>query len=115
MATIIGTIQDNVLFGMAEGDVLIGGTGNDFYYVGGGDTVVENANEGTDLVVSDVTWALGANLEYLTLIGTGAVNGTGNSLNNTLRGNSGANVLIGGAGNDTYLCGRGQYGGGTGQ
>jgi Ca2+-binding RTX toxin-like protein len=67
-----------------------------------GDTVVEQANEGTDIVLSDVTWTLGANLDYLTLIGTAAINGTGNSLKNTLIGNSGANVLTGGAGNDTY-------------
>ena len=75
--------------------------------MGAGDSVVENANEGTDVVVSDVTWTLGANLEYLTLSGTGAINGIGNSLNNTLTGNSTANVLTGGSGNDTLAGGLG--------
>ena len=46
------------------------------------------------------------------LTGTSAINGTGNTLNNTLTGNSaantlsggtGADTLIGGAGNDTYV------------
>jgi Ca2+-binding RTX toxin-like protein len=54
-----------------------------------------------------VTWTLGANLENLTLLGTAAINGTGNSLNNTLTGNSAANVLTGGAGNDTLTGGLG--------
>ena len=43
----------------------------------------------------------------LTLTGTGAIDGTGNSLNNILTGNSAANVLTGGAGNDTYVVGAG--------
>ncbi len=72
-----------------------------------GDTIMENVNEGTDTVQSDVTWTLGANLECLTLTGTSAINGTGNSANNTFRGNSAANVLTGGAGKDTLTGGAG--------
>jgi Ca2+-binding RTX toxin-like protein len=69
--------------------------------------VVEAANEGTDLVQSAVSWTLGANLERLTLTGTEAIEGTGNSLSNILTGNSAANVLTGGAGNDTLAGGLG--------
>ena len=50
---------------------------------------------------------LGANIENLTLTGTTAINGTGNRLDNILIGNSGANLLTGGAGNDTYVVGIG--------
>jgi Ca2+-binding RTX toxin-like protein len=65
-----------------------------------------------DSVVSTVSHTLGANLENLTLTGSGSVNATGNTLVNVLQGNSGANVLNGGAaadtmrggsGNDTYI------------
>ena len=48
-----------------------------------------------------------ANIENLTLTGTGAINATGNALNNVLIGNSGANVLTGGAGADTLDGGGG--------
>jgi Ca2+-binding RTX toxin-like protein len=67
---------------------------------------------GDDLVSSSVARVLGQNLENLTLTGKAAINGTGNALDNVIRGNGAANVLdggagtdmlFGGAGNDTYL------------
>ncbi|MEK7351528.1 MAG: calcium-binding protein, partial [Nitrospirota bacterium] len=113
-----GNSLNNTLIGShnSAANVLTGGAGNDTYEVGVGDTVVENVNEGTDLIQIDMTWTLGANVENLTLTGVDAINGTGNSLNNVLRGNSanntlngeaGADVLIGGAGDDTYVVGTG--------
>lgn len=63
-------------------------------------TVIENANEGTEVVYS-VSFTLGANVEKLLLTGTNAIDGTGNALVNVIRGNESANVISGGAGNDT--------------
>ncbi|MEK7759939.1 MAG: calcium-binding protein, partial [Nitrospirota bacterium] len=100
-----GNELNNTLIGNSAANVLTGGAGHDIYNVGTGDTVVEAATEGTDLVLSNVTWTLGANTEKLTLLGTGTIDGTGNELNNTLIGNSAANLLTGGAGND-ILSGR---------
>ncbi|UVT19860.1 MAG: hypothetical protein H8K03_19080 [Nitrospira sp.] len=57
---------------------------------------------------SSLTYTLGSHLENLTLTGTAAINGTGNSVNNTLRGNSANNTLTGGAGNDTLDGGDGR-------
>ncbi|MCE4556546.1 calcium-binding protein [Roseateles cellulosilyticus] len=105
---LIGNSGDNVLNGGAGNDTMLGGAGNDTYVVDvATDVVTENANEGTDTVQSGVTWTLGANLENLTLTGTTAINGTGNTLDNVLTGNSAANNLNGGAGNDTLDGGAG--------
>ena len=82
-------------------DTLIGGKGDDNYVVRKGtETVVENKNEGTDQVYSFVDYTLGANIENGTLLGS-AVSLAGNDLNNVLSGNSAANYLDGGKGNDT--------------
>jgi len=56
----------------------------------------------TDTLQSSLTRTLPANVENLKLIGTAAINGTGNAGNNVLTGNSGNNTLTGLAGNDTY-------------
>ncbi|WP_375443027.1 beta strand repeat-containing protein [uncultured Nostoc sp.] len=106
--TLDGGDGNDFLDGGAGNDRLIGGKGNDTYTVDTiGDTIVESASAGTDLVKSSVSWVLGNNLENLTLTGTDAINGTGNSLNNILTGNTGANILSGEAGNDTLLGGAG--------
>jgi len=98
---ITGNTGNNILDGGAGADSMTGGLGNDIYVVDNvGDVVSEAASEGTDTVQSSITYALGANLENLTLTGAAAVNGTGNTLNNVLVGNSVANILSGGAGAD---------------
>ena len=104
----IGNELDNVLTGNAAANTLTGGAGNDTYVVDNvGDVVVENADEGTDLVQSSVTWILGAHFENLTLTGTAAIDGTGNTLDNVLTGNAANNTLTGGAGNDSLDGGSG--------
>jgi len=112
---LIGGAGNDILNGVGGADTLIGGTGNDVYVVDNlADIISETsavASE-TDTVQASVSWSLGANLENLTLLGTGLINGTGNSLNNVLIGNAGNNILdggsgidtlVGGAGNDTYV------------
>jgi Ca2+-binding RTX toxin-like protein len=105
---ITGNSAANTLSGGGGNDTLIGGAGNDTYIVdSAGDVVTENAGEGTDLVQSSISYALGSDVENLTLTGSNAIDGTGNALDNVITGNSGANVLSGGGGNDTIIGGGG--------
>ena len=105
--TLTGGAGNDTLDGRGGNDTLVGGTGNDTYVVDvSTDVVTENANEGTDTVMSGVTWTLGNNLENLTLTGS-AASGTGNALDNVLTGNGAANTLTGAAGNDTLDGGAG--------
>ncbi|MFM8701490.1 MAG: calcium-binding protein, partial [Hyphomicrobiales bacterium] len=80
------------------------------------DVISEAANAGTDSVQSSATFALSANLENLTLTGTAAINGMGNTGANIITGNSGVNNLSGNAGNDTLdgLAGNDALNGGAG-
>ncbi|MEP7311816.1 MAG: calcium-binding protein [Pseudomonadota bacterium] len=99
---ITGNSGNNTLDGGAGNDTLLGGAGNDIYTVdSSSDVVTENTSEGTDLVNASATFTLGSNVENLTLTGTSAINGTGNTLDNILTGNSGNNTLTGSDGNDT--------------
>jgi Ca2+-binding RTX toxin-like protein len=82
---------------------LVGGSGNDTYYVDNtGDVVIENNawNSGIDTVISSVSHTLGANVENLTLVGTGLV-GTGNAMNNTYTINNTGNSIVEAAGGGT--------------
>jgi Ca2+-binding RTX toxin-like protein len=83
-------------------DWLIGGLGDDTYVVDNScEKIIEQPNEGTDTVLSSVTYTLPSNVEKLTLTGNHSINGSGNSSDNVLTGNSGNNTLSGGSGNDT--------------
>lgn len=93
----------NDTFCSLKGEVtgtVYGGAGNDLYKIGIDATLKEYAGQGVDTVQSTISWALGANFENLTLIGSSKINGTGNGLDNTIIGNSVANVLTGGRGDD---------------
>ncbi len=106
--TLTGDAGNDRLDGGAGINQLYGGAGNDTYVVASThDHVFENASEGTDTVLSAITYVLGDNVENLTLTGTGSINGTGNGLNNSLTGNAGNNSLTGGAGNDRLDGGAG--------
>lgn len=98
-----GLAGNDYLDGGAGADTLTGGIGDDTYVYDPLDTIVELANEGSDTVLSSVSYVLsGNNLENVRLAaGTTNINATGSALNNALRGNAGNNIFTGGAGNDS--------------
>jgi Ca2+-binding RTX toxin-like protein len=109
---LLGNTAANNLDGGIGADVMAGYAGNDNYFIDNiGDVVVENANEGTDLVYATFSATLGANVENLTFVAgaTGALafEATGNTLDNAIVGNEFNNVLNGGAGVDAMTGGNG--------
>jgi Ca2+-binding RTX toxin-like protein len=112
---ITGNDGDNILDGGKNNDTLEGGLGNDRYLVRApGDTIIEQAGEGIDVVLAYRSYALVANVENLfmqtvyTKDGSPAIfNGIGNDLDNVIVGTPFANFMIGREGRDTL---RGQAG-----
>lgn len=133
--TIIGTGGQNMLFGGDGDDSLVGGSGNDRlqgdagrdtmrggegndrYEADAGDTLIEQADGGIDTVIirSGMGWTLDDHFERLLLLGSGR-DGTGNALDNVIKGGTADNVLSGLAGADRLLGGGGddRLDGGTG-
>ncbi|HVQ07468.1 MAG TPA: M10 family metallopeptidase C-terminal domain-containing protein [Allosphingosinicella sp.] len=125
--TITTGTGNDVILGGAGDDVLNGGAGNDVLYGEGGsdtssgglgddvfivdstaDVTIENAFEGNDAVLTQVSYALtsGASVELLSTTvhsGTSAINLTGNYLDQTIIGNYGNNVITGGVGSDVLI------------
>ena len=127
--------DDDFLYGGAGSDILLGGLGHDYLDGGAGaddmeggkgddayivntvnDAIMEQQDEGYDRVVSSANTILSANIEELRLVEGHVINGTGNSLDNTVIGNSqdnildgvtGADAMTGGEGNDTYYVDNG--------
>lgn len=107
-----GNAADNTLDGMGGADRMIGGFGNDYYFVDvAGDVVSEQAGQGTDTVEAASSYSLAAatavGIENLVITGTGNFNGTGNGIDNVITGNVGNNTLDGAVGNDTLIGGVG--------
>ncbi len=137
---ITGSVGDNELKGMAgndslvggEGadtldgglgrDTLVGGNGDDLYRMNNdGDSIVEEVDGGEDQIIATVSFNLSQseNVEFLTLSGAQAINGTGNVLSNliqeiaggkvgvNLNGMEGDDTINGAGGNDTLEGGDG--------
>jgi serralysin len=128
--TLNGTAGDDAIFGLGGNDrlfgldgndrldggtgndTLTGGTGNDTYIVDAArDKVVEQANAGTDTVLTSLAnLVLATNAENLEFTGaaTTAFRGTGNALANVIRGGGGNDTLNGMTGNDELWGGAGR-------
>ncbi len=112
---LLGTnLADDMNANWSNGDdLMMGFGGNDIYRINSGlDDIREIAGQGTDTVITRIlSTTLKDNFENLTLDNTvgflTALNGTGNSADNTLTGNSLGNTLSGLKGNDIINAGLG--------
>jgi trimeric autotransporter adhesin len=114
--TLVAGSGTDTLISSATGpaiDSLVGGTGNDLFVVNyTGDLVTVGGTHGIDTIESSVSYSTPANIANLTLIGSGNISGTGNSLasvltanggNDTLTAGTGIATLMGGSGNDLFV------------
>jgi hypothetical protein len=118
---LFGNRGANLIDGGGGADAMLGGAGNDVYFVDDiGDQVIENANEGSDVIFGSTHFALSANVETLVLQGSANLQGYGNGAGNMLYGNGGSNLLDGGgsadmltgnAGNDAFVFHAGEANG----
>src|SRR3954451_18495940 len=92
------------LDGGTGADTMSGGTGNDIYFVDDvGDQVIESAGQGTDEVRTTLAaYTLTDNVENLRFTGSGSFTGTGNDLNNDIRGGASDDTLYGGGGHEFF-------------
>jgi Ca2+-binding RTX toxin-like protein len=106
--TLRGDFGNDRLDGGTGTDSMVGGANDDTYVLDSNtDSTIEVSGGGTDTVEASVTHALRNFVEDLVLMGAANINGTGNSLNNTIIGNSGSNILNGLTGDDTMNGGDG--------
>lgn len=123
-----GTTGDDQLFGLNGNDSLNAAAGNDLLDGGGGydkmtgglgddvyivdnakDSVTEALNAGTDTVRTNLTsYTLGANLENLVYTGSLNFKGIGNSAANNIQGGLGNDQITGGGGQDSLQGGAGR-------
>lgn len=107
-----GATNDGVEAG-GTGVTLIGGAGDDTYYVYDHNTkVVEQAGEGIDTIrvwnINGYSLVNAPNVENLVLTDSVPSPATGNDLNNIIVGNAGDNMIDGGRGNDVLTGGAGR-------
>lgn len=100
--TLIGGTGNDLLSGGTGADQMSGGAGNDTYVVDNtGDKVTEGANAGTDTVKTSLnSYTLPNNVENLIHTGTSDFTGIGNTLANAITGGSGNDKLEGLGGKD---------------
>lgn len=104
-------LSNLIIDGGAGADEMIGGVSGQTFVIDDAGDVIRFSAVGNPLgnVESYISYTALDFIRNITLRGSQSIAATGNALNNTLDGsqNSAANVLSGGAGDDTYILGAG--------
>lgn len=103
--SLLGNNGNDILDGGEGVDTMVGGLGNDTYFVDeSSDRIVESLAGGIDIVFASSSYSLSDNVENLVKTGDSFATLRGNALSNSIDASAdGANTLIGGTGNDTYV------------
>lgn len=106
--TLYGTAGNDSMWGDSAVNVtMIGGTGDDIYYLYSAiNRAYEAAGQGIDTISTWMSYTLPANFENLTVTGNLRY-AFGNSVDNIIKGASGRQTLDGGDGNDVLIGGAG--------
>ena len=103
-----GAAGNDWINGGGGADTMIGGIGDDEYFVdNAGDVITENANQGDDWVTSSVSYTLGDHVERLYLFDRRCDQRHRQRQQQRDGGNDSANILDGGGGADTMYGRRG--------
>lgn len=114
--TITGDSNANLLNGAGGNDSLVGGAGNDSIIGGAGADTIDGGADNDTVSYTASTAAINVNLTLTTAqsggdaasdILSGIENVEGSAYNDTIIGDTNANILIGNAGNDTITAGNG--------
>ncbi|WP_237368528.1 M10 family metallopeptidase C-terminal domain-containing protein [Rhizobium sp. SL42] len=107
---LIASSGNDTLDGGEGEDDMTGGAGNDTYIVDNiGDAAIEISTGGIDTIRTTLErYTLGAWIEGLVYTGTSSFTGIGNTLANSIVGGIGNDTIYGGAGNDTLNGGGGE-------
>jgi beta-glucanase (GH16 family) len=101
--TVVGPDQNNTWGVTGEGDTLVGGSHDDFYWLPNpGSVPVEQPNGGTDTVELWQSYALPKNIENLIVFGQGQY-AVGNSQDNIIQATGTNNQIYGGTGDDVFI------------
>jgi beta-glucanase (GH16 family) len=102
--TLYGTPGNDSMYGDSAVNVtMIGGKGDDLYYLYSGiNRAYEAAGEGVDTISTWMSYTLPANFENLTVTGNGRF-AFGNDTDNIIKGGSGSQTLDGDGGNDVLI------------
>ncbi|RZT11247.1 Hemolysin-type calcium-binding repeat-containing protein [Duganella sp. CF402] len=98
-----GGAGNDTLYGAGGSDTMNGGAGDDTFLISKGEMAFEQADEGTDTIISTYSLALPANIENLTFDSDADGYLVGNNLDNVLTGGDGGNFIHGMGGNDTLI------------
>jgi beta-glucanase (GH16 family) len=100
--TVYGPNVDTTWGVTGQGDTLVGGTADNYYWLPNGDTLIEQQPGGTNTVEIWQGYTLPTNVQNLIVFGTNQY-AAGNSANNVIQVTGAGDTIYGGTGEDVFI------------